>query len=312
MKTRLNSARLSGLAVAMLVASPALAAGPACLRLPPAKVAMQLYSVGSVVGAPMERPAPGAPASGPKATPAQLDKAFGDLRAIGWRNMENFGGNWSLPDAGYVAAVKRNGLQLVSSHDNLDLATWDGVLDRASAAGQSYVGSGGFGVPGIDTLEHVLQTAVNLNALGEKAAKRGLKFFVHSHQLEIKNRFDVDLKGSGKTENLTVLDIVAAKTDPRFVSFEVDIGWAAAAFGLNQQETAEFLAKHRQRVKLVHVKDMTPESRPTDLGRGVLDYSKLVAAAGPQIDYYIWEYDRPPEPMTSAKIAYAYLTCQGD
>ena len=309
-KPRINARllALAGCAAIGLSAPAARAAGPSCLNLPPAKVGMQLYSVYGVVAGPPQRPAPGQPFTPPKASTEQLAGLFGELHKMGWRNVENFAGAWGLSQDDYVKAVKASGLQMVSSHDNLDMAQWNATLDRAVALGQTYVGSGGYGK--IDTLEHTLQSAADLNAFGEAAAKRGLKFFVHSHEAEIKTRFDVDLKGDGKVQSMNVFDIVAAKTDPRYVNFEVDVGWADAAFGLNLDDTLAFLTSHRSRVVMLHIKDMSPDSKPTDMGQGVIDYGRVIQAAGPQIAYYIWEYDRPPMPLDSARIAFPHMVCK--
>ena len=63
-----------------------------------------------------------------------------------------------------------------------------------------------------------------------------------------------------------------------------------------------------------------PPNRPTKLYTEtiemlptyrVLKFALAVfAAAGPTVRYYIWEYDNPPDPVASARIAYRYLTCQ--
>jgi sugar phosphate isomerase/epimerase len=257
----------------------------------------------------LPRPPPGQPFPKPRASAQQLAGLFKDMAGMGWSNMENFAGTWGVSPSVYVRTVAGSGLHAVSSHDDLDRADWNAILDRAVAMHQEYVGSGMFGKPGIDTLDHTLQTAASLEMFGERAAQRGLKFFVHTHQAEIKTHFDVDLNGEGTKSPQSVLDIVSAKTDRRYVNFEIDVGWAAAAFGLDQNELVDFLTRHRNRVVMLHIKDMTAESKPTDLGRGVLDYSRLIQAAGPQVAYYIWEYDHPPKPLASARIAYHYMTC---
>ena len=54
---------------------------------------------------------------------------------------------------------------------------------------------------------------------------------------------------------------------------------------------------------------MAANARPTDLGTGVLDYTKLLEATDSHVAYYVWEYDHPPMPLQSAEIAYRYMTC---
>ena len=115
---------------------------------------------------------------------------------------------------------------------------------------------------------------------------------------------------AGRAETATAWEIVAAKTDPRYVSFEIDVHWARLANGLeNFDDLLAFLQKHRNRIVLLHIKDTAPDGKIADLGRGTTDWRRLIAAAGPQIAYYLWEFDGPPAPMESARIAYAYMTC---
>jgi sugar phosphate isomerase/epimerase len=308
MATRHWTGGAAAVAALALAASGALAADRACLGLPKDKVGMQLFSVLTELRDP---PPPGAPRTPPAPVePARLDRTLAALHAVGWRNIENFGGDWGLGPAGYKAALDRHGLHAIGAHESLDDAGWSAVLDRAKTLGQAYVGSGGYGQPGLDSLEHVLATADHLNRLGRAAAARGLKFYVHSHQDEFKRTYPYDLDGDGRPEAHTAWEIIAARTDPRYVSFEVDVHWARVAMGLDRFEALlTFLQAHRDRIILLHVKDTAPDGKIADLGRGTTDWRRLIAAAGPQVAYYIWEFDRPPQPLASARIAYAYMTC---
>lgn len=289
-------------------ASAALAAGPACLNVPKAKVGLQLYSLLGELRPPGASPAAGA--ARPPVDTARLDRIYGNLSAIGWKNIENFDGDWTMGEAGYKKMVEGHGMKIVASHDNTDDVTFTAAIQRAKAWGQTYVGSGNYGQPGLDTLDHVLETAAHLNKLGQMAAAQGLKFYVHNHQTEFKNTFSYDLNGDGRPETVSAWEIVAAKTDPRYVHFEIDIHWARVAMGLdNMQELTAFLRKHRDRIVLLHIKDTTASGEITDLGKGTTDWAQIVSAAGPQIGYYLWEFDRPTDPLASARIAYDFMNC---
>jgi sugar phosphate isomerase/epimerase len=311
-KTGMRRTMAALLATALsAVASTALAAGPSCLNVPSAKIGLQLYSLLTDIRPPGPPPA-GAPrpAAPSPADPAKLESVYAGLQAIGWKNVENFDGNFGLGDAAYKAILDRHGMKIVASHESLDDASFAAALDRAKLLGQTYIGSGGYGAPGLTRIEDVLATAARLNKLGEMAAQRGLKFYVHNHQLEFTNVFSYDLNGDGRSEKVSAWEIVEAKTDPRYVNFEVDIHWAHLAMGQDKyQDLTAFLTKHRSRIILLHIKDTAPDGKIADLGRGTTDWSKIVAAAGPQIGYYLWEFDRPPNPMASAKIAYDFMSC---
>ena len=289
---------------------PALAAG-SCLSLPTAKIGMQIYSVRSAV-----RPLPprGTPPSTPQAAfeEAKLDAVLEQLRRIGWRNIENVNGDWGLGAPAFKALLDKNQIKSVASHDALNDDTWAAALDRAVLLGQSLIGSGNYGMPGLDSLAQVLATAERLNKLGEQAAARGLKFYVHNHWREFNSVYPFDLNGDGKTEVVSAWEIIAAKTNPKFVNFEVDVHWTRVAFGLdNYDQVLKFLERYRSRVVLLHIKDTALDGSYTDLGRGTTDWSRLLIAAGPQISYYIWEHDNPTDPMASAKIGYDFMTCAG-
>jgi sugar phosphate isomerase/epimerase len=298
-------------AVAMTaLAGAAQAADRTCLALPESRVGLQLFSVRTEMAEPQAPPAPGAPRAPLVGDPAKLERAFAALQAMGWRNVENFGGNWGLGDAGYRQLVDRHDLHAMAAHESLSADQWPAALERAKALGQTYVGSGGYGQPGLDTLEHVLETAANLDRMGAEARVQGLKLYVHSHQAEFKNRFPYDLNGDGRPEQATAWEIVAAKTDPRNVTFEVDIHWARVALGLDRlDDLLAFLRAHRDRISLLHVKDTGTDGAYTDLGAGTTDWKRVLDAAGPQIAYYFWELDQTPAPMASARTAHRYLTC---
>ncbi|HWF63648.1 MAG TPA: hypothetical protein VN685_03440, partial [Rhizomicrobium sp.] len=168
-----------------------------------------------------------------------------------------------------------------------------------------------FGEPGIGSLQDTLATAARLNQFGSAAAARGLRFYVHNHDSEIKTKYLYDLEKNGHPHMVSAWEIVAANTDPRIVHFEVDIHWTRVGFGLDHfADVLDFLRKYRSRIELLHVKDTTPNGRITDLGKGTTDWSAVFEAAGSQIRYYVWEYDNDPTPFESAVIAYHYLRCQ--
>jgi sugar phosphate isomerase/epimerase len=105
-------------------------------------------------------------------------------------------------------------------------------------------------------------------------------------------------------------EIVAANTDPRYVHFEVDIYWAREAFGAGEtQELLNFLKRYRDRIVLLHMKDMAPSGAVADLGHGTTNWHEVIDAAGPAVRYYIYEFDLPANPARSAQIGFEYLTC---
>lgn len=310
------------LAAALLLAGPHANAAQAgnCTAIPDSKIGFQLATVmGGFMppgSTPLPNPDPARMRAG-TANPPMPQRApdpevfrsyLKQLRAIGFRNVERFGGTLQLDDSRYVAIMKDSGIQAVSSHGALEEPEWTKELDRAQALGQEYVGSWGFGPIGLDSFDHVLATAANLDRLGKMASTRGLRFMVHDHDAALRFRYPYDLDGDGQKEMATAWEIIAARTNPQTVRFEVDVHWALKALG-SEDALVAFLRRNRTRIDLLHVKDRTATGAVTDLGRGINDWPRIFAAAGDGIRYYIWEYERPADPLKSAKIAYRYLRC---
>jgi sugar phosphate isomerase/epimerase len=282
----------------------------ACAPLPQNKIGFQLYNMLGAMIPPDKMPA--AVAGGPVTIPlATLDSVLAKMHAIGFRNMEGLGDRLPAPLAAYKTALQKAGIAQMSSHRPLDRARWNAILGEAVALGQSHVGAPGFGEPGIGSLKDTLATAANLNNFGKEAAAKGLRIYVHNHDEEIKTKYPYDLDKTGHPRMVSVWEIVAANTDPRYVHFEVDIHWTRIGFGLDKfDDVLAFLRKYRSRIEMLHVKDTAANGAITDLGKGTTNWPAVFDAAGPQIAYYVWEYDDDPAPFKSAEIAYRYLRCE--
>ena len=295
-----------------------------CLGLTAEKIAIQTYTFAPVLagipipaewdtlpaGEKFERLKPFfAKLAGAKPDPARLASVLKQIADMGYRNIEGMDLIGGSDPAAYAKLLKDNGLQAVASHGALDKTKWPTLLAEAKARGQRFIGSGGFGGPGLDTLDHVLETARNLNELGEAAAAEGLTLYVHNHTGEFDNRFLYD-HGDGKPVMTSAWEIVAANTDPRFVQFEIDVFWARLAFKPDRfDDLLAFLEKYRSRIALLHMKDLAPNGAVTDMGKGTTDWRRVIEAAGPQIAYYIYEFDFPSDPAKAAKTGFDYLSC---
>ena len=96
----------------------------------------------------------------------------------------------------------------------------------------------GGGVLSTDTYEHFSDF---LNDLGAKLRKYGLRLGYHNH--------NVEFAPIGKT---TGMEILLAKSDPDFVTFEMDAGWIAAA----GHDPVEWLRRYPGHFTQMHVKDI--------------------------------------------------------
>jgi sugar phosphate isomerase/epimerase len=117
------------------------------------------------------------------------------------------------------------------------------------------------------------------------------------------------LQGDG-----TLFDVLLAKTNPDYLSIELDILWAF----FPGQDPAALLEKHGSRIKLMHVKDLrkgvvgnasgqTAVENDVALGTGQLDLPKILRAAKKAgvLHYYI--EDESPSTATQVPQSLAYL-----
>ena len=122
------------------------------------------------------------------------------------------------------------------------------------------------------TEDHWKRLAAQLNDIGRTLKGSGIGFGYHNHNIEFV-----------KAGDRTGLDILFAETDPGLVTFELDVGWVAAAGA----DPVEIFAAHPGRFQLMHVKDIKASTTanlelrmdPTEVGSGRLDWTKVLPAA---------------------------------
>jgi sugar phosphate isomerase/epimerase len=142
---------------------------------------------------------------------------------------------------------------------------------------------------------------LNEKARGLKAS--GIRLGYHNHNFEF-----------APVGSTTGLEILLANTDPALVTFEMDIGWVAAA-GADPQA---LLKKHKGRFSLAHVKDIKADTKPNfafqmdpaEIGSGKLDWKALLPAAYAEGVRHFYVEQEPPftrPRIEAAKISHDYL-----
>ena len=236
-----------------------------------------------------------------------LPTVLARLAEIGLENIEPYGGNLSPYTAEqFRAMVDEVGLRVPSSHFNTAEDTFDETLAYVETIGQEYVGSGGFAAPGIGTYENTLATAATMNRLGERSVAAGIgKFFGHNHAVEFTTMYEHD------GEQMSAWEILVAETNPEFVTFQVDVAWAAHA-GV---DVPALLEEYGDRIELLHIKDATNLGAPggpsfTNLGEGDVPLQDILRAAEEhaEIAYYVMEYDVAPQGEDFVVTGFEYLT----
>jgi sugar phosphate isomerase/epimerase len=242
----------------------------------------------------------------------------------GYRNVEAAGFyNHGATDVKQMMATA--GLKCVSAHYSLAdlLKAADATMEYANTLGLEYVICSSPSVadpakfahaPGgaWQAMQHGLTAddwkwnAGQFNEMGRKMKAQGLKFGYHNHTMEFH-----DLGGTNGFQ------ILLRDTDPSLVTMEMDCGWVVAGGG----NPVELLTKYPTRFSMLHVKDLKaaePGDEPgkrisTELGRGVIDYKPIFAAARKAaIRYSIVEQEDFDIPVFDAlKIDYEFMRTQG-
>ena len=205
--------------------APALSAqGPGPHQPNVAGIGLQLYTVRSLVD-------------------QDIIQTLESVAKVGYKVVE-FAGYGKRTHAEIRSSLDRLGMTAPSTHISLSVLRKD--LDAQVAIGQT-IGHRYITVPSLGgdmpvTADGWKKMAAEFNQIGTKlqAKKIGLAF--HSHRDEF---MDV---GGGKKG----MDIFIGETDPKLVTFEIDLGWSWVA----NQNPVDWMKRYPGRVKMWHVKDI--------------------------------------------------------
>lgn len=209
------------------------------------------------------------------------------VRELGFTHVE-LAGYYGMTARQFRAELDKAGLKAVSMHIEYEVARdqVDRVIAEARILGVQYVG-----VPWIKspfTRQDCLAAIKVFNQAGRRLAARGLRFFYHLHGYE----FVPDEDGRG-----TLFDLLMTKTDPRFVSMQLDTFHVAYP----GQDPAKLMRKYPGRFSSLHLKDIRKDvvgdnsgdfkdadGRP--MGEGKIDWPGVLRAARREgVRWYIIE-----------------------
>lgn len=116
----------------------------------------------------------------------------------------------------------------------------------------------------------------------KRAKDEGFRFAYHHHHFEFDN-----------ARGFRPFDILVGESDPDLLFFELDVYWLKTG-GEDPLAMIETMAG---RVKLLHLKDMTPDGKMADVGSGTLDFPAMIAAGkAAGVEHMFVEHDFPPKP----------------
>ncbi len=253
-----------------------------------ASVGVQLYTVRSIIDA----------------KPMETLKA---LEEIGYREAEV-----TLAGIDKIwPSLLRTKLKPVSLHMDTALFTkkqdaLGPALDDAKKRGFQYVVCPYIAPADRGGIEVIKKLAETLNRAGEKCRAGGLTLCYHNHA------FEFEPAGSK-----TLLDVLMAETDKRYVGLELDIFWSSVA-GV---DPVSVLKQYAGRIPLLHLKnkaagteklykETVPKSAFKEVGDGVIDIPAVLRASGPAgVKHFFVEQDQTPgNPIDSLRKSYEYLS----
>jgi sugar phosphate isomerase/epimerase len=140
------------------------------------------------------------------------------------------------------------------------------------------------------TLKDAQKAVADFNKVGKILKEHGITFTYHNHGFEFV-----------PYEDGTLFDYMVKNTNPKYVSFEMDILWTA----FPGQDPVKLLNKYGSRWKLMHLKDLkkgvvgnlsgtTPKTNDVSLGKGSIDIPALLKAAKKAgVKHYFIEDESP-------------------
>jgi sugar phosphate isomerase/epimerase len=198
--------------------------------------------------------------------------------------------------------VKDMGMTISGTHtgsgilpEDINAKEWDFWKNCAA-----YLKSGGgkwaiqAGFPGAKTIDDLKRIAAHFNRAGEVCKKGGVKFAFHNHYEEF-----------GKIDGEVMLDFLIKNTDPKLVSFQLDLGHTIRGGG----DCIHYLRDFPGRIALWHASDYDAASRKyTDIGDGSVPYASLFdLTKSSGLDQLTVEQETKGDIFASCKVDFDYL-----
>ena len=236
---------------------------------------------------------------------ANIKTILEKVAAIGYTSVEAFGFNagkyFGLSVEDFANIIKQNNLKSPSGHYSLDAYLLKGdedslkmIIDAAKIMGHDFVTVPFLGDGLRKSADDYKQLSEKLNKAGEVVKGAGLKLAYHNHNFEFKDW------GNGQIG----FHIMLQETDPKLVSFEMDMYWVTRA-GVKPED---LIKAHPGRFKMWHIKDMETKKDPstdlsqeqafTEVGTGIINYKeifKLKKLSG--MEYFFVEQDQTKIPV---------------
>jgi sugar phosphate isomerase/epimerase len=190
------------------------------------------------------------------------------IAAMGYKEIESYPGSkgflWGMKPAEFKSYLSGLGLTTTATHCGIE-KDMPALMDEAAAGGFKNVVVSWIGKEKRENLDGFRAVADEFNKLGELAKARGMMFGYHNHDYPF-----IDMDGQ------TPYDILVSKTDPKLVTFELDLFWVVEP----GKDPIQFFNKYPGRFSMAHVKDRDKANAKNSvvIGQGNLPLASMMAA----------------------------------
>lgn len=233
-----------------------------------------------------------------------LPKTLDYTKSLGITNIE-FSNLFGKKASELRALLDARGMICTSYGTNYDvlLNKTDSIIQDAKTLGAEFVRVAWIPHSKPMDIELAKKTVADFNTMGKKLKEAGLTFCYHNHGFEFT-----------PYEGGTYFDYIVQNTNPKYVSFEMDILWVFHP----GQDPASLLKKYPKRFRLMHVKDLkkgvkgdftggTPSSNDVTLGTGQLNLPEILKAARKTKIKHFYIEDENDKSMEQVPLSLAYL-----
>jgi len=238
----------------------------------------------------------------------ELEKDFAGtikkVAAIGYKEVELYA-FLNKSAAEIRRALDDNGLVCPVAHYDLTLQPrLAQEIDYAHHLGLKYMLVAWLTPEERKSLDQYKRYAEFFNHAGAETKQAGIQFGYHNHNFEFKT-----------FNGVVAFDELLRLTDPQLVKIELDCFWMTYA----GRDPVEYMKRDPARYPILHIKDRKPgygvstdvDDKPgpfTEVGRGIINWKPIFAAAAPGVKHYFVEQDFcDRSPVESARISYEYL-----
>jgi len=197
----------------------------------------------------------------------------------------------------YAKVIADLGMEFKATHCSYTTADKaQKMIDAAKETGMEYLIVPAVGRNLRTSVDSWKGIAENFNKMGEMCNKVGLKFGYHNHAFEFE-----------KIDGIIPQELLMSETEKDLVHFEADLFWVTKG----GYDPIKLIKKFPGRIKLLHVKDATPELEGTTVGKGIIDFEAIFKVSKKDaVEYYFVEDERTDAPFKNIKADFEYISSQ--